>query len=66
MLKNVRKTIDGNANHCNKELSTIKRSQSKLDNSIAKMKTKPKAINSKLNEAAERISDLEDIIMEIR
>ena len=38
MLKNVRKTIDGNANHCNKELSTIKRSQSKLDNSIAKMR----------------------------
>ena len=46
MLKELRKTIDRNVDHCNKELETIKKSQSKLDNSLAKMKTKPKAINN--------------------
>ena len=53
MLKELRKTIDRNADHHNKELETIKRSQSKLDNPIAKMKTKLKAINSKLNKVEE-------------
>ena len=65
MLKELRKTIDRNADHHNKELETIKRSQSKLDNPIAKMKTKLKAINSKLNKVEEWISDLEDRITEI-
>ena len=32
MLKELRKIIDRNADNCNKELETIKRSQSKLDN----------------------------------
>lgn len=46
MLKELRKTADRNVDHCNKELETIKKSQSTLDNSIAKMKTKPKATNN--------------------
>ena len=52
-MKGLRKAINRNADHCNKELGAIKRSQSKLENSIAKMKTKLKAINSKLNNAEE-------------
>lgn len=32
MLKELRKTIDRNADHCNKKLNPIKRSQSKSDN----------------------------------
>ena len=40
MLKEIRKIINRNADQCNKELKTIKRNQSKLDNSIAKIKTK--------------------------
>ena len=54
MLKELRKAIDRNEDHCNKELETIKRSQSKLDNPIAEMKTELKAINSKLNNAEEK------------
>ena len=42
----IQKAIDRNADHCNKELQTM-RSQPKLDNSIAKMKTKLNAINSR-------------------
>ena len=39
--------------------------QSKLDNSIAEIKTNPEAMNCRLNNAEERISDLEDRMMEI-
>ena len=55
MLKELRKAIDRNADNCNKKLSieTIKRSQSKLGNSKAQMKTKLKSINSKLNNVEE-------------
>ena len=48
MLKESRKTIDRNADYCNKELETIKRSQSKFNNSTAEMKIKLKTINIKL------------------
>ena len=34
--------------HCNKEWETVKMNQSKLDNSIAKMKTNLEAMNSRL------------------
>ena len=44
MLKELRKAVNRNADHCNKETETIKRSQSKLDNAIVEMKTKLKAI----------------------
>ena len=49
MLKELRKTIDRNADYCKKELETIKRSQSKLENSFAETKAELKAINSKLD-----------------
>ena len=39
MLKELRKTIDGNADHCNKELESIKKNQSKLDSSTGEIKT---------------------------
>lgn len=38
-LKEFGETIDGNSDLWNKELETIKKSQSKLDNSIARRKT---------------------------
>ena len=38
MLKAIGKIIDRNAGHCNKELETIKRNQSKLYSSIAEIK----------------------------
>ena len=47
------------------ELGTIKRSQQKLEDSFAETKPELKTINSKLRNAEEWISDLEDRIMEI-
>ena len=38
MFKKLRKIINRNADHCSKELETIKKNQSKLDNSFAKIK----------------------------
>ena len=51
--KKLRKIIDRNADDCNKELETVKRSQSKLHNSIAEIKTKLKAMSRALNKAEE-------------
>ena len=65
MLKVLRKTIDRNVDHYGKELENIKRSQSKLDNSITKVKTNLEAVNRRLNETRKQISYLEDRIMEI-
>ena len=53
MLKELRKIIDRNADHCNKELKTIKRKQSKLDNSSVKIQTNLEAVNSRLNNSEE-------------
>ena len=49
MLKELRKLINTNTDHCNKELVTIKMNQSKLDKSIAEIKTNLEATNSRLN-----------------
>ena len=65
ILKELRKAINRNADHCNKELETIKMSQLKLENPFAEMKAEQKAINSKLDNAEEWISDLAERIMEI-
>lgn len=46
MLKKLRKAIIRNADHWHKDLESIKRRQSKLDNSITKMKTELKTVNS--------------------
>ena len=43
ILKELRKAISRNADHCNKELETIKRSQSKLDSSIAEIKNQTRS-----------------------
>ena len=53
ILKELRKAINRNADHCNKELETIKMSQLKLENPFAEMKAEQKAINSKLDNAEE-------------
>lgn len=53
MLKKLRKSINRYAELCSKELETIKRNQSKLDNSLAKIKTNLAAMNTKLNDTKE-------------
>lgn len=59
MLEGLRKAVGRNVDRCNKKLGTIKRSQSELENTTAKIKTKLKTTNRKLNNAEEWISDLE-------
>ena len=51
--------------HCNKEVETMKRNQTKLDNSFAKIKTNLNTMNSRLYNAEEWITDLGERIMEI-
>ena len=53
MLKELRKKIDGNADHCNKELESIQENQSKLDSSSGEIKTNLEAINGRLNNKEE-------------
>ena len=48
-----------------KELENIRRSQEKLENSFAEIQTELKATMSRMNNAEEQISDMEDRIMEI-
>ena len=57
--------VNSNADHFKKELETIRKSQEKLENSFAEMKSELKALNSRMNNAGEWISDLENRIMEI-
>ena len=65
ILKELRKAINRNADYCKKELETVRRSQEKLETSFAEMKAELKAMNSRMNNAEERISDMQDIIMEL-
>ena len=64
ILKELRKAINRNADNCKKELEIIRRSQEKLENSFAEMKTELMRMNSRMTNTEEIISDLEDRIME--
>ena len=64
-MKELRADINGNADYFSKELENIRRSQEKLENSLAETQTKLKALKSRTNNAEEGISSLEDRKMEI-
>ena len=57
--------MNGNADSLRKELENIRRSQDKLENSFVELWTELKAIKTRMNNAEEWISDVEDRIMEI-
>ena len=61
ILKKLRKAINRNANYWEKELETIRIQE----NAFVETKTELKAMKSRKNNAEEKISDLEDRIMEI-
>ena len=65
MLSELGKGIGLNTDHFNKELGNMKKTQSKIDNSICEIKSTLEAMNSRLNDTEEFISDLKDKIMEI-
>ena len=76
-LTELRKSINRNADHCKKEPETImmnpskmepetiKMNHSEIENSIAEIKTNLEAMNSRLNDREEWVSELEDRIMKI-
>ena len=57
--------MDRNANYCKKRLEAMRRSQEKLEKSFPQTKGELSAMKSRMDNAEERISDLEDRIMEI-
>ena len=48
IMKELRKAVNKNAVYCKNELEVIKMSLLKLDNSLAKMKTELKTMNSRI------------------
>ena len=65
ILKELRADIKHNADYFRKELENIWKSQEKLENSFAEIQTELKALQSRMNNAEEWISDSEDKVMEI-
>ena len=61
MLKGLRKATNRNADYCKKELETRRSQETFIGETTAELK----AMKSKMNKAEERISDLEERIMEI-
>ena len=49
----------------NKDLEEIKKSPSIINNAINEIKSTPEGINSGISAAEDRISEVEDIVMEI-
>ena len=64
-MKELRADLNINAGYFRKELENIRRSQEKLENSFTETQIELKALKSRMNNAEEWISDLEDRIMEI-
>ena len=57
--------MNSTADTLRKELEHIRRSQEKLENSFAEIQTEVRAVKTRMNNAEECISDVEDRIMEI-
>uniref|UniRef100_A0A8D1Z1I0 L1 transposable element RRM domain-containing protein n=1 Tax=Sus scrofa TaxID=9823 RepID=A0A8D1Z1I0_PIG len=64
ILKELREHMNSNTDTLRKELENIRRRQEKLENSFAEIQTELRAVKTRMNNA-ERISDMEDRIMEI-
>ena len=65
MIKNLRNRIESIQEMLNKDQEECKSKQTMMNNTINEIKNSPERINSRITEAEERISDLEDKIVEI-
>ena len=65
MIQNLRNRMEKIQETFNKDLEELKRKQTMLSNTINETKNSLEGINSRITEAEERISDLEDKIVEI-
>ena len=63
--KELWKAINRSADYCKKKLEAIRKNKEKVENSFTEMKAELKAMNSRMNNSEEQISDQEDRIMEI-
>ena len=59
ILKELREDMNSDADSFRKKLENIRRSQEKLENSFAEIQTELKAIKSRMNNAEERITEVE-------
>ena len=65
MLTELRKRIDVNSEHFNKELENMIKIQSEMNTSVAEIKNTLEEMNGRLSDTEKHRSDLEDRIMEI-
>ena len=65
MIQNLRNRMEKIKETFNKDLEELKSKQTMMKNTINEIKNSPEGINSRITEAEERISDLEDKIVEI-
>lgn len=63
ILQELWKAIDRSADYCKKELESIWRGQEELENSLPETQAELKGVNSRMDDAEERISGLEGRIM---
>ena len=57
-MKEIRADMNSNADYFRKELENLRRRQEKLENSFAETQDELRALNSRINNAEERIHDL--------
>ena len=65
MIQNLGNRMEKLQETFNKDLEELKSKQTKMNNTINKIKHSLEGINSRMTEAEERISDLEEKIVEI-
>jgi len=65
ILKELRVDMNSNTDYFRNELENIRRSQERIENSFSEKQAELKALKSRMNNAEERISDLENVTMEI-
>ena len=65
MIQNLGNRMEKIQETFNKDLEELKSQQTMMNNTTNEIKNSPEGINSRIMEAEERISDLEDKILEI-
>ena len=64
-MKELRVNMNTDVDYFRKELENIRRNKEKLENLFAETQAELKALKNRMNNAEEKISDLEDKMMEI-
>ena len=65
MIENLENTMEKMQESINKDLKELENKHAKTNNTITEIKNTPEGINSRISEAEERISKLEDKLVEV-